>query len=106
MNETPVSKTIQEMWQALVPIIIDLAQNEGGAAIVTMIDRADNFSEGIIILSLHLSVCDVWPGGHWKQFDLEAWDAISKHGEAWTQQRWRDRERLGYYYQQLRCPVL
>ena len=47
MNETPVTKTIQEMWQALVPIIIEFAQNEGCEAIVTMIDGADKFSEGM-----------------------------------------------------------
>ena len=49
MNETPVSKKIQETWQALVPIIIDLAQIESCAAIMTMIDGAD---EGMFAFSI------------------------------------------------------
>lgn len=51
MNETPVSETIQETWQALVPII-ELAQNESCAAILTMIEGADDFSEGMFDLWL------------------------------------------------------
>lgn len=49
VNETPVTKIIQVTWQALVPIIIDLAKNESCAAIMTMIDGADDFPEGMFV---------------------------------------------------------
>lgn len=42
-----MSKTILESWEALVPMFIELAQSESCAAMVNMIDGADDFSEGI-----------------------------------------------------------
>lgn len=58
VNDTPLSKTIQETWEALVPIIIKLAQAESCGAIITMIDGADDFTEGILVrvVTLHARV--------------------------------------------------
>ena len=46
IHEGTESKTIIELWENLIPTIYDLAQKETSAAIVNMINGADEFSEG------------------------------------------------------------
>ena len=49
IHEGTESKTIIELWENLISTIYDLAQRETSAAIVSMVDGAENFSEGIYI---------------------------------------------------------
>ena len=46
IHEGTESKTIIELWENLIPTMYDLAQKETSAAIVNMINGADDFSEG------------------------------------------------------------
>ena len=49
MHEGTESKTIIELWENLISTIYDLAQRETSAAIVSMIDGAEDFSEAHVI---------------------------------------------------------
>ena len=60
VNEAPVSETIQETWQPLVSIIIDLAKNETSAVIMTMIDGADTFSQGMFASFIKILLYRSW----------------------------------------------
>ena len=46
INESPMNKTIMQTWEALVPIILELAANENSTSIDNMLDGVDHFSEG------------------------------------------------------------
>ena len=59
INESPISKTILLTWEALVPVILELAANENCTSIDNMLDGVDHFSEGKyahVNILLHLAM--------------------------------------------------
>lgn len=54
INESPISKTILQTWEALVPVVLELAANENCTSIDNMLDGVDHFSEYIYYVWLWL----------------------------------------------------